>query len=161
MVDLRTLTFWDTAAVLEAVRRTGRILVDLGWADALAERRQAIRAVVDRRMVKFAAVRSSTSSPTLTSRRSTASAEARRSLPPGARDPARAVRSLPWGAVARQPAVPNGGLTVRLHYGVGLTVDHRVAEGADAARALANPTAPTTRPETLLQAAAHPTDGPS
>ncbi len=81
--------------VVGGFRRTRR--VDLGWADALAERRQAIRAVVDRRMVKFAAVRSSPSSPTLTSRRLTASAEARRSLPPGARDSARAVRSLPWG----------------------------------------------------------------
>jgi pyruvate/2-oxoglutarate dehydrogenase complex dihydrolipoamide acyltransferase (E2) component len=33
------------------------------------------------------------------------------------------------GAVARQPAVHNRGLTVRLQCGVGLTVDHRVSEG--------------------------------
>jgi hypothetical protein len=37
--------------------------------------------------------------------------------------------SSPW-AVARRPAVHNRGLTVRLQCEVGLTIDHRVAEGA-------------------------------
>lgn len=60
------------------------------------------------------------------------------------------------GAVARQPAGRNGGLTVRLQYGVRLTVDHRVADGADAARALTRLTAPLTRREIWLQAPAHP-----
>jgi hypothetical protein len=53
---------------------------------------------------------------------------ARRLLPPSARDPVRGVRFLPR-AIARQSALHNRGLTLRLECGVGLTVDHRVAEG--------------------------------
>lgn len=60
------------------------------------------------------------------------------------------VAVLSLGAVAPQPVVRNGGLAVRLRCRVGLTVDHRVADGADAARALADLTALMSRPEDLL-----------
>jgi pyruvate dehydrogenase E2 component (dihydrolipoamide acetyltransferase) len=45
---------------------------------------------------------------------------------------------LSVGAIEQRPAVgPDGGLTVRTTCTVGLTVDHRAADGADAARLLA------------------------
>ena len=62
--------------------------------------------------------------------------------------PQTAVLSL--GAIARQPVVHHGGLVVRLQCRVGLTVDHRVADGADAARALAGLAALMGRPGDLL-----------
>lgn len=60
---------------------------------------------------------------------------------------------LSLGAIARQPVVHNGGLSVRLQCRVGLTVDHRVADGADAARALADLAGLMGRPDDLVSAA--------
>jgi pyruvate/2-oxoglutarate dehydrogenase complex dihydrolipoamide acyltransferase (E2) component len=108
-------------------RRTRR--VDPGWADALAERRRAIRAVVGRRMAKSAAVPQFTVFADI-------DLEALDRVREGLGvyflqalvTPSEVcVSSLE--AVARQPAAHNRGLTVRLRCGVGLTVDHRVAEG--------------------------------
>lgn len=58
--------------------------------------------------------------------------------------------ALSMGAVAQRPVVRHGGLAVRTTCQVGLTVDHRVADGADAARMLSDLNALLGAPQLLL-----------
>lgn len=60
------------------------------------------------------------------------------------------VCALSVGAVAQRPVVRHGGLAIRTTCLVGLTIDHRVADGADAARMLSDLNALLGAPERLL-----------
>ncbi len=58
--------------------------------------------------------------------------------------------ALSVGAVTPRPVVTGGGLAIRLGTTVGLTVDHRPVDGADAGRILANLVDLFVRPDALL-----------
>lgn len=58
--------------------------------------------------------------------------------------------ALSVGTIAPKAVVHNGGLAVRLGVTVGLTVDHRAVDGADAAAVLGELRVLCARPETLL-----------
>lgn len=60
------------------------------------------------------------------------------------------VSALSVGTVTRRPVAHQGGIALRISCTVGLTVDHRALDGADAARALATLADLVANPATLL-----------
>jgi pyruvate dehydrogenase E2 component (dihydrolipoamide acetyltransferase) len=62
------------------------------------------------------------------------------------------VTALSVGTVSRKPVAHEGGIALRVTTTVGLTVDHRAADGADAARLLSSLAELVTHPERLLHA---------
>lgn len=60
------------------------------------------------------------------------------------------VSALSVGTVTRRPVAHHGGIALRITCTVGLTVDHRALDGADAARALATLADLTANPAALL-----------